>query len=246
MAPEFRTRPDGTRYPITGNGGGTGTVVAVIAAIALAAGGGAAGLGAGAAGAGGATGAVTANLPGNLAGDVTDGLPGRDLSTRRTQARSSAQRGRSTEAWSRLALKQLTRRIEHAAAQQLDCLTASTGQVHAFLTHTPCTSLDRLLLTIGDGHGNAAVVSVVRVGFHTTAQARAFQQIEDTSDSGDMRPLDIAAVLHLTHLTLTAQHYHSRLDHNALVIAETDTASGHLDNALLNAIADTASYLPLT
>jgi len=40
-----------------------------------------------------------------------------------------------------------------------------------------------MLLTIGDGHGNAAVVSVVRVGFRTTAQAQAFQRVEDMPEA---------------------------------------------------------------
>ena len=102
-----------------------------------------------------------------------------------------------------------------------------------------------MLLTIGDGHGNAAVVSVVRVGFRTTAQAQAFQRVEDMPGSGDVRPLDTAAFLKITGASLTAKHYHSRLDGSAVVVAEADTATGHLDGRLLAAIADTASYLPL-
>lgn len=244
MTPPIRTRPDGTRYPIEGGRGGGGVVAAVLAAVVLTAGGVAAG------GSGvpsvGAGDAVINGVPGNLAGDVTDALPGRDLATRRTQARSSAREGRSAEAWARLKLKQLTRRVEHAAAHELDCVAASTGRVRAFLVHTPCTSLDRVLLTVGDGHGNAAIVSVVRIGFRTAAQAGAFQQIEDTPGSGDLRPLDIAAFLHLTGVGLTARHYYSRLDDSAVIVAEADAATGHLDPALLDATAEVASYLPVT
>lgn len=243
MTPPIRTRPDGTRYPITPRRRGAGLFVALGAALALAGGSlTASGVGATA----GAGDAFAASLPGNLTGDVADGLPGRNLSTRRAEARRSARQGRSQEAWSRLRLKQLARRIEHQTVQELDCVAASTGQVRAFLLQTPCTSLDRMLLAVGDGHGNAAVVSVVRVGFRTTAQAQAFQRVEDTPGSGDIRPLDIAAALNLTGVSLTAQHYHSRLDGSAVVIAEADTATGHLDGQLLDAIADTASYLPFT
>lgn len=197
MAPKIRTRPDGSRYPITPPRGRGAVVVTVAAALALAGGG---AIGTGGAAAGGAASATDAgaSLPGNLAGDVTDALPGRDLAARRTQARSSARRGRSAEAWRRLSLKQLTRRVEHAAERQLNCVAASTGQVRAFLLETPCTSLERMLLTVGDGHGNAAVVSVVRVGFATTSRARAFKRIEDEPASGDVRPLDIASHLPLT------------------------------------------------
>jgi hypothetical protein len=100
-------------------------------------------------------------------------------------------------------------------------------------------------LTVGDGHGNAAVVSIVRVGFRTTAQAQAFQRIEDTAGSGDVRPLDIAVGLRMTGVKLTAMHYHSRLDRSAVVVAEAETATGHIDGQLLDAIADIASYLPV-
>lgn len=242
MTPPIRTRPDGTRYPITPRRGGAGALVAIGIALALASG----SLTASGIGFAGATGgSLAADLPGNLAGDVTDGLPGRDLSTRRAEARRSARQGRSQEAWSRLRLKQLTRRIEHQVTQKLDCVAASTGRVREFLLQTPCTSLDRMLLTVGDGHGNAAVVSIVRVGFRTTAQAQAFQRVEDMPGSGDVRPLDTAAFLKITGVSLTAEHYHSRLDGSAVVVAEADTATGHLDGQLLDAIADTASYLPL-
>lgn len=241
MAPEFRTRPDGTRYPITPRRGGAG-LVAVGVALALAAGGAAGGLGAAA---GGGT-AVSGSLPGNLAGDVVDGLPGRDLTARRTEARRSAQRGRSAEAWSRLKLKQLARRVEHQLGRELDCVAASSGAVREFLLRNPCTSLDRVLLTVGDGHGNAAVVSVVRVGFHTSAQAQAFQRVEDQPGSGDVRPLDTALALGLTNVRLTALHYRSRLDGTGVVVAEADTVTGRLDPATLDAIADVACYLPLS
>lgn len=243
MTPPIRTRPDGTKYPITGRRSGTGLVVAIGAALVLASG----SLTASSVGTtAGTGGALSADLPGNVAGDVADGLPGRDLSTRRAEARRSARQGRSQEAWSRLRLKQLARQIEHQSAEDLDCVASSTGQVRAFLLRTPCTSLDSMLLTVGDGRGNAAVVSVVRVGFRANDQAKAFQRVEDIPGSGDVRPLDIAAALNLTGVSLTAHHYHSRLDGSAVVIAEADPVTGHVDGQLLDAIAETASYLPVT
>ncbi len=123
MAPEFRTRPDGTRYPITPRRG-AGALVAIGIAVALAGGGAAGGLGASATGGT----AVSGSLAGNLAGDVVDGLPGRDLTTRRTEARRSAQRGRSTEAWSRLKLKQLARRAEHGLDSNWTALLPPAAQ----------------------------------------------------------------------------------------------------------------------
>ncbi len=103
-----------------------------------------------------------------------------------------------------------------------------------------------MLLTVGDGHGNVAVVSVVRVGFRTSSQAQAFQRVEDQPGIGDIRPLDTALALGLTNVRLTALHYQSRLVGKAVVVAEADPATGHLDSATLDAIADVASYLPLS
>jgi hypothetical protein len=85
----------------------------------------------------------------------------------------------------------------------------------------------------------------VRVGFRTSAQAQAFQQVEDIPGSGDVRPFDVAATLQLTSMRLTGEHYHSRLIGSAVVVAEADTVSGHLDGQYLDAIADVASYLPV-
>lgn len=44
----------------------------------------------------------------------------------------------------------------------------------------------------------------------------------------------------------TAQHHRSRLDGRAVVVAEAETATGQLSEPVLDAIADVASYVPLT
>jgi hypothetical protein len=232
------TDDQGRKRPITPRKWRGAGLVAALVAIAAVSGGAADGLGAG--GAGAVSGAADA-LPGNVAGDVVDSLPGRNLTTRRAEARRSARLGRTNEAWSRLALKQLARRAEH----QLDCVTAATGKVRDFLVRTRCTSLDRVILTVGDGHGNAAVVSVVRIGFRTTDQAQAFKTIEDTPASGDLRPLDIATFLHITGFRLTDEHYASRREGRAVVVAEAGLATGRIDGARLDAVADVATYLPM-
>jgi hypothetical protein len=239
VTPPIRTRPNGQKYPLSGKGkGGAGLAVAAAAVAVLGLGGGAAGLG----GLGGTGGASASSIAGNLADDVADSLPGRDLKTRKAEGRKSAQRGRSDEAWSRMKFKELRRKVEH----RLECLASSTGQVRTFLTRTPCTSLQGILLAVGDGRGNAAVVSVVRIGFRTGAQADAFQKVEDVGGSGDIRPWNVAAFLNLADAHLTANHYHLRDDKTAKVIAEADTVSGHIDNDVLDALADIASYLPVT
>jgi hypothetical protein len=234
----IRTRPDGTKYPIrVGDGGGgkksAGVAVAASFVVAVLAGGGELGLGASAGGA-------ADSVAGNLAGDVADSLPGRDLKTRKAEGRKSAQRGRSDEAWSRMKFKELKRKVEH----RLECVASSTGEVRKFLARTPCTSLDGVLLLIGDGQGNAAVVSVVRIGFRTKDQANAFQKVEDIGGSGDVFPWNVAAALDLANVSMTGHHYHLRTDKTTKIIAEADNATGNIDKDTLLALAEVASYLP--
>jgi hypothetical protein len=218
---------------------GTGVVVAAVAAAAIAG-------GAGGAGAfGGATGAAGPEaLAGNSAGDVVDSLPGRSLKTRRAEARESAKRGKPQEAWSRLKVKELKRAVRRLEREG-DCVAAASGRVREFLAGTPCTALDRMLLAVGDGHGNAAVISVVRVGFRSKKQATAFERVEAVQGSGDVRPLEIAAVLGVAGVRMTGLHYESRPDGYGMVVAEADTATGHVDGATLDALADVAAFLPI-
>ncbi|WP_246127506.1 hypothetical protein [Amycolatopsis rhizosphaerae] len=238
---------DGRRIFIRDGGGsgkGRGGIVALAAALVIAGGaGGAAGIGAlGGAAAEAGAGSAAEAVAGNTAGDVVDLLPRRSMKTRRTSARESAKRGKTDEALGKLKLK----RLKHKAERELDCVASSTGKVREFLARTPCTSLDRMLMAVGDGHGNAAVVSVVRVGFRSAKQAEAFEKVERVQGSGDVRPLEIAAVLGLTGVHITGHHYQARPDKNAMIIAETDTATGHVDNATLDALADIATYFPVT
>ncbi|MCU1680899.1 MAG: hypothetical protein JWQ81_1638 [Amycolatopsis sp.] len=175
----------------------------------------------------------------NVAGDVVDSLSGRDLGTRESESRSSAKRGKSDEAWSKMGLKQLKKAAEH----DIKCLAASTGKVQEFFLRTPCTSLDRLVLAVGDGHGNAAIMSVVWVGFRTSADVDAFERVERIQGSGDVKPLG-SALLGLANLRFSGLHYHSRSEKNTIEIAETENATGHMSTPVLDALADISSYLP--
>jgi hypothetical protein len=232
---------DGKRIYIRDKG--TGVVVAAVAAAAIAGGAGGAGAFGGATG-GATAGAASEALAGNSAGDVVDSLPGRSLKTRRAEARESAKRGKPQEAWSRLKVKELKRAVRRLEREG-DCVAAASGRVREFLAGTPCTALDRMLLAVGDGHGNAAVISVVRVGFRSKKQATAFERVEAVQGSGDVRPLEIAAVLGVAGVRMTGLHYESRPDGYGMVVAEADTATGHVDGATLDALADVAAYLPI-
>jgi hypothetical protein len=228
----WRTLPDGRRIKLRHKGG----AVAAAAAVVIAAG------GAGISTLGGAgVEAGTEALAGNTAGDVVDSLPGRSLKTRKAEARKSAKNGKTDEALGRFKLKRLKKQAEH----EFECLAAADGKVREFLARTPCTSLDRMLMAVGDGHGNAAVVSVVRVGFRGKKQAAAFEKVERVQGSGDVRPLEIAAVLGVAGVRISGRHYHSRADQNGMIVAETETATGRVDAGTLDALADVATYFPI-
>ncbi|MET7996943.1 hypothetical protein ABZU76_39315 [Amycolatopsis sp. NPDC005232] len=225
------------------NGSGKGVAVAVAGLMLF---GGAAGAGAlGGAAGGAALDAAAESLAGNTAGDVVDSLPGRSLKARTKSGQESARKGDAKNAWSRLKFKELKRKVERKLEREADCLVAASGRVREFLAKTRCTSLDRMLLAVGDGHGNAAVVSVVRVGFKTKAQAGKFRQVETVQGSGDVRPLEAAVTLGLAGVRMTGLNYSDRPDGTGLVVAEADQAAGHVPRETLKALADVAAYLPV-
>ncbi|UKD52511.1 hypothetical protein L3Q65_32015 [Amycolatopsis sp. FU40] len=234
--PIIRTRPDGTKYPITPKkGGGAKVFVAGVAIVAAVGGGTATGLG-GAASVG--SGAAEA-LPGNLAGDVADSLPGRSLKARKAEAEKSAKRGRKKETFSRFKLKQLKEAMEREG----DCLLNSTGRVREYLARHRCTSLHRNLFAVGDGHGNAAVLSIARVGFPKKSDAEGCEKVEEVQGSGDIKPLG-AALLGLDGVKFSGHHFQSRVDGRAMVVAETETVAGKVDPGTLDALADVSVWFP--
>lgn len=231
---KFRTLEDGTVIPIN-DGGGAKVFVAGVAVVAAVGGGTAAGIG-GAASVG--SGAAEA-LPGNLAGDVADSLPGRSLETRKAEGKKSAKRGRKDETFSRFKLKQL----KQAAKHEIDCLLNSTDRVRDYLAEHRCTSLDRNLFAVGDGHGNAAVISVARVGFPKKSDADGCEKVEEVQGSGDIKPLG-AALLGLDGVKFSGRHFQSRVDGRAMVVAETETVAGQVDSGTLDALADVSVWFP--
>ncbi|GAA3555387.1 hypothetical protein GCM10022222_43750 [Amycolatopsis ultiminotia] len=233
---QYRTRPDGTVYPITPKkGGGAKVFVSAVAVVAAVGGGAATGLG----GAGIEAGSAVEALPGNLSGDVADSLPGRSLKTRKAEGRKSAQRGRKSETFGRFKLKQLKQKAEH----ELECLAAATDRVQDYLAEHRCTSLDRGLYAVGDGHGNAAAISLVRVGFPKRSDATGGRKVEQVQGSGDIKPLG-GAVLGLAGLSFSGHHFGSRVDRRTLVVAEAETVDGHLDDGTLDALADVSVWFP--
>ncbi|MFL6145136.1 MAG: hypothetical protein ACJ72N_25130 [Labedaea sp.] len=172
-------------------------------------------------------------------GGAAESLTGPNLAVRKAEGQKSARKGEAKQAWQKMGMRELKKTVK----QDISCLAHSHGKVREFFLRTPCTSLDRILLAVGDGQGNTMLVSVVWVGFRTKTQAADFKRVEDVPGSGDITPLG-ASLLTMTEIRFTGNHYKPRLDGKTLVIAETETATGHFGEDVLDAVADVAVYLP--
>ncbi|MFD1152604.1 hypothetical protein [Saccharothrix hoggarensis] len=220
----FYTDGQGRKRPITPKKGGAAAAIVVGAVLAM-----------GVAG-GGAGGGLSP-----LGGGGSGGSAGQAVKARKAEGQRSAREGNAAEAWRRMGVRELKQVLRQDAA----CLAASHGRVQEFFLHTPCTSLDRVMLTVGDDAGNVAVVSVVWVGFRTGGDAREFQRLMDVHGSGDIRPLG-AGVLGLADVVFSGHNYGSDRKNGGkvLTVAEAETAAGRHDPEFLDALAEVAAYLP--
>jgi hypothetical protein len=200
--------------------GGVALVAAVLVVLAGAGGAGGAALNSGASGGGGAA-------------------PVESIGVRKWDAKRAARGGDAEGAMGHLGVG-ISRQ---ALKQELDCLGNSFGQVRDFFARTPCTTLDRLLLAVGDQAGNAALVSVVWVTFPGRNQARQFDRVIDVAGSGDVRPLG-GGVVGLPDVQFTAEHYWSETKDTTITIAESEPATGHVEPDLLDAMTEVAAQLP--
>ncbi|GAA3829113.1 hypothetical protein [Amycolatopsis tucumanensis] len=181
----------------------------------------------------------SAAIEGAVADSGANAVAGRGLNSRKADSKRSAGRGRPDEAWQRLGL----RGMRKTAKRDASCLIHSHGEIREFFLRTPCTSLDRQLLAIGDGNGNTALVSVVWVSFRSRGQARDFERLEKIHGNGDITPL-AASLIQMADVRFTAHHFDSRLAGNTVVIAESERATGQVSEAVLDALAEVAVHLP--
>jgi hypothetical protein len=135
------------------------------------------------------------------------------------------------------------RGVRKQVKQDLTCIANSFGQVREFFLRTPCTSLDRVLFAVDDGHGDLIVVSVAWVAFRTRGDARRFKDLDDTYGTGNVSPMG-GALLGLADVRFTGQHYRSRRAGTTVVIAEAEPADGAQEDAVLDAVAEVAVLLP--
>jgi hypothetical protein len=187
------------------------------------------------AGAGGAGGAALNSGAGGGGGAA----PVESISVRKWDAKRAARGGDAERAMGHLGVG-ITKQ---ALKQEPTCLENSFGQVRDFFARTPCTSLDRMLLAVGDRAGNAAVVSVAWVTFPGRNQARQFDRVIDVAGSGDVKPLG-GAVVGMADVQFTGRHYWSETRDTTITIAESEPATGHVEPDLLDAMTEVAAQLP--
>ena len=78
--------------------------------------------------------------------------------------------------------------VQQATDDQTNCAAHSYGQVKAFFTKTPCSSVHRTLATTNQG-GRTVIVSSYAVTFDTAAQAAQYLKLVATDGTGDVNDL---------------------------------------------------------
>ncbi len=217
---EFRTRPDGTVYPLNSKKGKVGAVALALSVVA-AAGMSSSAIGLGGAGVGGGSQLSTALRP-NVANARTAATKGQRTKARRTLRLRT--RGRTTRS-------------------HLSCVAHSYGQVQSFFTTSPCRSLRRMQFWLDDNNGNSIVVSVAWVRMSTTTSATALKRLADTHGTGNVAPIAMRA-LQAKGIAITGDHYASRRNKRLVVISEAERATGQADDQVLNDAAFVASRFP--
>lgn len=224
---EFRSRPDGSKYPITPKKGAGAAVAAAAVGSVVA-------LGAGGTGGVAVGGAVDAAV-----GNATNRIVGQAVRTRVNQAKVSARSGRRAEAWVRMGLKQVQQTVD----ERFQCAVHSYGQVRQFFASNPCTSLERELIAVVDEGGNTFLVSVSWVEMPTAVQADRLKTVADTYGTGNVSPIASTA-LGFGGVRYSGEFYDSRHDAELVVIAESAVLTGSPDPDLLEGAAQVAAQLP--
>lgn len=184
-----------------------------------------------AAGGGGATASVGAAL------DTAASQSTVDAET--ASSREAAGKGDDTDAWRRMAMKEIKKEVEH----DLRCAVQSFGQVQQFFVSHPCDKLDERLFAVADLKGDIIVGSVAWVRMSSDDSATQLRDVEDTFGTGDVTPF-ATEILGLGGFHFTGKHYKSRQDGPLIVIAETEPLRGRPSATLLNEVATIADVFP--
>jgi hypothetical protein len=224
---EFRTRPDGSRYPITPKKGAGAAVAAVMMGTAVAV------------GAGGVGGVAVGGAVDSAVGNAANKIVGQAVRARVNRAKLSARSGRRAEAWARMGLKLAKQEFD----ERFQCAIHSYGQVRQFFVNNPCESLNRELIAVADDGGNTFLVSVSWVEMPSSGKAEQLRAIADTYGTGNVSPI-ASAVLGVGDVRYTGEYYDSRIDAELVVIAESAVLTGLPDPDMLEGAAQVAAQLP--
>jgi hypothetical protein len=154
-------------------------------------------------------------------------------------SQDAAKKGDDTEAWRRMALKEIQKDIK----RELRCGLQSFGEVQQFFLRHPCDKLDQQLYALGDTQGDVIAGSVMWVTMSSDDVATQFKQLEDVFGTGDVTPF-ATEVLGFGGFRFSGKHYKSRQDGSLIVISETEPIRGQPSNTLLAEVATVADVLP--
>ncbi|WP_019856437.1 hypothetical protein [Actinopolyspora mortivallis] len=219
---EFRTRKDGTVYPIRGKRGGKLLGAGVAAVLVYS---------------GGTTGSLS--LGGAAGGTGSAELSAADSAVVRTVRRNTARskqlarQGKRSRTWSRMRLRRGNRTREEAA----ECALFSHGQVREFFLEHPCRRLDRVQFPLTDRADNTVTVLVSWVRMRGRGQARRLRNLIDVHGTGDIRPV-------LPGTRFTGHHYDSKPRGDTLVVAEAEPVRGRPPRQVLRTVPEVAVELP--
>jgi hypothetical protein len=215
----FRSRPDGTKYPIHAPKGRGGTAaVAVGTALLMAAGGGGAG-----------TATLAGSIGSSSAVSAAESAVIRGIRANLSKAKQTARSGKPKQAWRQLGLRQGRKHADGRAA----CWALSFGEVQEFFLRKPCQQLDRLQFEVTDDNGNAMAVLVSRVKMPRSRDAYSFKRLIDVHGTGDIRPV-------LPDVHFTGHHYDSEVSGRSVIVAETEPLRGNPSDQLLETVAEAA------
>jgi len=194
--PEFRTRPDGTRYPLTpAKPKWPGMLLGAVAlAVTLAAGG-----------------TMTVSSGSGATAARTSVGTKSNVKTRNRDARAVVQR-----------LLRAGRKIDiEASSDADDCTAHSYGAVHAFFIEHPCTGLYRVLLVVHGPVGSSVLVAIAWVDMPDATAAEAYRQLVDRPGSGNITELNREGGRYES-MRFTGLHYASTRDGNTVVNVQTE------------------------
>ena len=154
-------------------------------------------------------------------------------------SRDAATKGNEKEAWQRLALRQLERKVK----DDLRCAVQSFGQVQQFFVTHPCKKLSQVVYAFEDANGDDIVGTVMWVTMPSADDAEQLRQLEDTYGTGDVTPF-ITEILGVAGIKFTGQHYRSRIDGPLFVISETEPLHGRPSDKFLLDVATVLDVLP--